>query len=80
MRSFWGWVLSSRKSDGTPRAETADQALEWIGRYFGRARENDFVMRRSAPGQGHENWRADLDYLLSPKGMKQVIEKTEVAA
>ena len=80
MRSFWGWVLSSRKSDGTSRAETAEQALEWIAKYFGRARDNDFVMGRLRPGKGHENWRADFDFLLSTNGLKQVIEKTIEAA
>lgn len=80
MRTFWGWVLSSRKSDGTRRAETAEQALEWIAAYFRRAAENDFVMGRSRPGQGHEGWRADLEYLLSKRGLKQVIEKTVEAA
>lgn len=80
MRSLWGWVLSSRKSDGSPRAETAEQALHWIASYFARARDNDFVMGRRRPGQGHENWRADFDYLVSPKGLKQVIEKTQEAA
>ncbi len=76
MRSFWGWVLSSRKSDGTRRAETAEQAIDWIAAYFRRAAENDFVMGRSRPGAGHEGWRADLEYLLSKRGLKQVIEKT----
>lgn len=80
MKTFWEWVLSSHKSDGTRRAETAAEAIEWVTAYFVRASDNDFVMGRERPGQGHENWRADLDYLLSPKGQKQVIEKTRVAA
>ena len=80
MRSLWGWVLSSRKSDGTPRAVTAADGLAWIASYFGRASQNDFVMGRIPRGAGHENWRADFDYLLSKKGLKQVIEKTQDAA
>lgn len=80
MRSLWGWVLSSRKSDGTPRASTGEQALDWIAGYFGRAAENDFVMGRTHKSAGHEGWRADFDFLLSKKGMKQVIEKTQEAA
>lgn len=80
MRSVWGWVLSSRKSDGQPRAETAEQALAWISGYFGRAAQNDFVMGRTHRSAEHANWRADLDYLLSTSGMKQVIEKTQDAA
>jgi hypothetical protein len=80
MREMWGWVLSSRRPDGTRRAETAEQALTWFGEYFARAAENDFVMGRTKPSAEHANWRADFDYLLSPKGMKQVIEKTQEAA
>lgn len=80
MRSLWGWVLSSRKSNGQPRAETAEQALAWIADYFRRAAQNDFVMGRTSRSAEHANWRADLDYLLSQKGLKQVIEKTQEAA
>lgn len=76
MRSLWGWVLSSRKSDGTPRAETAEQALGWVQGYFRRAGENDFVMGRTHRSAEHANWTADFDFLLTDKGMKQVIEKT----
>lgn len=80
MRKFWGWVLSSRKSGGNRRAETAEQAMEWIDSYFSRARDNDFLMGRVQRGQEHKDWRCDIDFLLSKKGMKQVIEKTEAAA
>lgn len=75
-RKFWKWVLTSVKSDGTRRAETEDQALLWIQTYFSRASANEFLMgRRNKPGP-HENWIADFDYLLTDRGMKQVIERT----
>lgn len=80
MRSMWGWVLSSRKSDGTPRATTGEQALAWVAGYFRRASQNDFVMGRTPRSGEHANWRADFDFLLSQKGLKQVIEKTQEAA
>lgn len=76
LRGFWRWVLTSRKSDGQPRAQTVDQALTWIGNYFERAKSNDFLMGRRSAGQGHDNWRCDLDFLLTEKGKKHVIEKT----
>ncbi len=79
MRELWGWVLSSRKSDGTKRAETGDEALTWIRGYFERAAENDFIAGRTPPGQGHEGWRAGFDYLLTERGMRQVIENTRAA-
>lgn len=80
IRKFWRWVLTSKKSDGTPRAQTADQALTWIRAYFERARDNDFLMGRTKPRAGHENWRCDIDFLLTERGMKHVIEKTAEAA
>lgn len=77
MRSVWCWVLSSRKTDGTPRAETAEQGLAWIAGYFARASQNDFVMGRTPRSAEHAGWRADFDFLLSSNGLKQVIEKTQ---
>lgn len=78
--SFWRWVLTSKKTDGSRRAQTADQALTWIGSYFARANENDFLMGRGRRADGHENWQCDMDFLLTDKGMKHVIEKTKEAA
>jgi hypothetical protein len=80
LRKLWGWVLSSRKSDGTRRAESAAEALEWIRGYFARALENDFLMGRGGRSAEHAGWDCDLDFLLTDKGMKHVIEKTKEAA
>lgn len=80
IRKLWQWVLTSKKTDNTPRAETAEQALEWIRGYFTRARDNDFLMGRGMRSGEHANWQCDLDFLLTDKGMKHVIEKTRTAA
>lgn len=72
----WTFALQSKRPDGTRRAETAEQALEWFREYFGRARENDFLMGRTPRNEKHANWRCDLDFLLTDRGMKHVIEKT----
>lgn len=80
MRKVWGWVLSSCRPDGTRRATTADEALQWFRDYFERASHNDFLMGRTPRSGEHKDWRCDLDFLLSDKGMKQVIEKTQEAA
>lgn len=80
LRKVWGWVLSSTKADGSRRATTADDALTWFGDYFARAAENDFLMGRIGRAGQHTNWKCDLDFLLTERGMKHVIEKTEVAA
>lgn len=75
IRDMWAWVLTSKKKDGTPRAADAEAAMAWIRRYFVMVSENDFLMGRAKRSAGHENWRPDLDYLLSTRGMKQVLEK-----
>ena len=77
LRKTWGWVLSSTKSDGSRRATTAEEALEWLRGYFVRASENDFLMGRTARQGEHAGWRCDLDFLLTERGMKHVIEKTQ---
>jgi hypothetical protein len=80
VKSFWTWALSSKKSDGTPRAANPQQALEWIRSYFIRASENDFLMGRTARSADHRNWKCDLEYLMTDRGRRQVIEKTMEAA
>jgi hypothetical protein len=80
MRKLWGWVLSSTKAGGQRRATNSDEALQWLRDYFGRAADNDFLMGRTARSAEHSGWQCDIDFLLSEKGMKQVIEKTQVAA
>jgi uncharacterized protein YdaU (DUF1376 family) len=77
---FWQWVFTTRKSNGQVRATTSEEALTWTRGYFGRARDNDFVMGRSARSPGHENWICDIDYLLSERGISQVLERTQAAA
>jgi len=80
LSSFWRWVLTSKKSDGQPRAQDHDQAMAWIGEYFLRVRQNAFLMGQDSRKQGHESWQCDLDFLLTDKGKKHVIEKTREAA
>lgn len=80
MAGLWKFVLTSKKSDGTPRATNEAEALLWVRGYFERTRDNDFVMNRTARSEEHKNWRANLDYLCTSRGMKQVIEKTETTA
>ena len=77
LSTFWKFVLTSKKSDGTPRATTAAEAAEWVCGYFTRARDNDFLMGRGAKAPGHEGWSCDLDFLLTDKGKRHVIEKTK---
>lgn len=80
VKERWDWVLTTTKPDGTRRAETAEQAQEWFRNYFERARNNDFLMGKTPRVNGHKDWKCDIDFLMTSKGLKQVIEKTEAAA
>lgn len=76
LQKTWVWCLTSKRSDGSPRAESAEQAVQWFRDYFTRAGQNDFLMGRTPRSGEHANWRCDLDFLLTDRGMKHVIEKT----
>ena len=80
VNDFWKWVFSTKKSDGTPRATTREEALAWITSYFLRANDNDFLMGKSNGNGKHSDWRADFDFLLTEKGKTYVIEKTRAAS
>jgi hypothetical protein len=77
IRGIWTWVLTSTKADKTRRAETPEQALNWFRSYFARASENDFLMGRTPRSGEHAQWQCDIDFLMTDRGMKQVIEKTK---
>lgn len=80
IRKVWRWTLTSKKSDGTPRATTAGEACTWLRGYFTRARDNDFLMGRAARSAEHAGWQCDLDFLLTERGMTHVIERTKGGA
>jgi len=81
LRDFRDWVLHSKRPDGSPRATTDDEMLVWSRDYFERARLNDFIMGRGARSPEHKNWRCSIEFLLSSKGVKKVVEETaEIAA
>lgn len=77
---LWQWVMTSSRGDGSRRATTQDEGVQWIRDYFARAHDNAFIMGREARGPGHESWEADIDFLCSERGMKRVIEKTKERA
>ena len=64
------WSEQAREKGWT----TADEGIEWFGRFFIAVSENDWAMGRSGRGKGHEKWECDIDYLLSVKGFRRIIE------
>lgn len=80
LRDFRDWVLHSKRPDGRPRATTDEEVLAWSRDYFERARHNDFIMGRGPRSPEHKNWRCSIEFLLSSKGVKKVVEETTEAA
>lgn len=72
IKKRWSWILTSKKADGTRRAETPEQALDWLRSYFERVSTNQFLM-----GDNDRGWKADIDYLMEDRGLKAVIERTQ---
>ena len=77
---LWKFALTSKKPDGQPRAQNPEEAKAWARQFFERARANDFLMGRNSRDGQHSNWKCDLDFLLTDRGMKHVIEKTQDAS
>ena len=77
LRDFWDWVLTSSRPDGTRRATTEDEALAWARDYMSRARHNDFIMGRGPKSPEHKNWQPSIEYMLSSRGIKKVLEETK---
>lgn len=75
MKEMWDWILTSKRPDGSRRATTAEEALEWIREYFGRVKLIGWMMKPSGTGQ-HANWTASFDYLITSAGITKVIEET----
>lgn len=78
LRDFWDWVLTSTRPDGSRRANNEEEALSWVRDYMNRARSNDFIMGRGPKSPEHQSWVCSIEYLLSSRGMKKVLEETRV--
>lgn len=77
MNKVWKWVMTSKLRDGTRRAETVEQGLDWFGRYYDRATQSDFIMGRGKRPPEHAGWRATFDFLLQDNGLAHVVENTQ---
>ena len=54
--------------------KSVDDGLRWFRRFFEAVNENDWAMGRTGRGKGHEDWECSIDYLLSVKGFRRIIE------
>lgn len=75
MKAMWDWILTSTRPDGSRRATTAAEALEWLTEYFSRVKRIGWMMKPSGKGE-HGTWAASFDYLITSAGITKVIEET----
>lgn len=68
LRQRWGEMVKLRGW------ATVDDGVEWFRRFFEAVAEDDWLMGRTKRAAGHENWECSIDYLLSPKGFRKVVE------
>lgn len=71
----WRFAFTTPKSDGTPRATTLEDALDWFRRFFEKVQTIDWMMGRTPKGR-----RSTFDYLLSDRGRTMVIESEDERA
>lgn len=53
---------------------STEDGLAWFHKFFETVAASDFLMGRGERKAGHESWRCDFDFLMSPKGFVGVIE------
>lgn len=70
MRARWRWVLTATKSNGKRYAETAEQGIDWFGRFFVHVEKSDFLM-----GRTEKPWTAcDLGWLMKAANFTKVVQ------
>lgn len=68
LRSRWGEMAKDKAWT------SADDGVQWFRRFFERVETSDFLMGRTQREDRHAGWRCDIDFLLSPKGFRGVLE------
>lgn len=53
---------------------SADDGVQWFRRFFERVSRSDFLMGRTQRQEKNAGWRCDIDFLLSRKGFRGVLE------
>ncbi len=76
MDAMWLRIFTERRSDGSVRATTQEEALTWLRAYFRRARRSDWMMGRSNPERGP----VTFDYLVAERAWDKVVNDPRTAA
>lgn len=69
MRQRWHWLLTARRESGERYATTADEGVEWMGNFFDRVAESDFLTGRNG------KWtNCDLTWLMNRENFRKVVD------
>lgn len=71
MRQRWKWLLNpeTKRDDGSRYAESADQGLEWFGKFFDVVAGSDFLTGRSG------DWaKCSLEWLMKRENFMKVVQ------
>lgn len=68
MKQRWHWLMTAKRESGKRYATTTDEGIEWMGNFFERVRDSDFLCGRGG------KWRCDLAWLMQRENFRKVIE------
>lgn len=77
---FWLWILTTNRASGKRKATNEQEAIKYSEDFFYSITEDDFIMGRTIKTGKHQNWRASIDYILSPKGRTKCVEMANYRA
>ena len=80
MDGFWHWLFTTHKESGDLKATNEEEAIAYCQSMFEAITEDDFVMGRTRRTGNHQNWRATIDYILSPRGRTRCVEEARFRA
>lgn len=69
MAARWKWVMSQKDESGQPKHQTADDGIQFFGRFFDYVATSDFLTGRNGA------WaKCDLPWLMKEENFAKVIE------
>ena len=69
MAARWKWVMSQKDESGLPKHQTADDGIQFFGRFFDYVATSDFLTGRNG------SWtKCDLPWLMKEENFAKVIE------
>ena len=74
-RVLTSWVDEQGLIDG--EKPNAGHILEWFEAFFAERLDDPFINGQQARSKGHENWKADFEYLLKKTNMEKWVYEND---